>query len=216
MRRRIIAVLMAVMLLAVFAPATVFATSDSVYMTGYDQVIKKKNTVYCAGTGGIYRVILKNGKVKSKKRIVKNEYAFAPKSYQCAMRLKGNYLYFLSGGEGTGGSLCRVRSSGGKVKRLATNIPLSDQYFKYAIKGTKIYYYTYKLDEDYNIAGIARRMMSLNGKNKSKTSKKAVLKHKKRNVKGYSVRIKTSGSYYKDYLKTPKGSFYLGKAKQLG
>ena len=143
MRRRIIAMLMAVILLVVFAPATVFATSDSVSLTGYDQVIKKKNTIYCAGTGGIYKVILKNGKVKSKKRIVKNECTFAPESYQCAMRLKGKYLYFLSGGEGTGGSLCRIKLSGGKVKRLATNIPLSDQNFKYAIKGSKIYYYTF-------------------------------------------------------------------------
>lgn len=214
MRKRIVAALLAVMFLAVFAPMTAFASSGSVKMTGYDQVIKKGNTVYCAGVGGIYKVTLKNGKVKSKKHLWKNECTFVPESYECAMCLNGKYLYYLSGGEGTGGALYRVKTSGGEPQLLAS-VPSSDDKFVYAIKKSKIYYYKFNYDEDYNIIGTSGSVMNLNGKNKSNTSKKAVLKHKKSNTKGYSVKIKASGRYYKDYLKTPKGTFYLGKAENL-
>ena len=212
MRKKIIAVLIAVAFLAVFTPMTSFASSGSVKMTGYDQVIKKGNTVYCAGTKGIYKVILKNGKVKSKKRLITLENIFSPESYLSAMKLKGKYLYYLASSEGTGGAIERVKTTGGKSKLLAT-VPLWGDYFVYAIKGSKIYYYKIKYDNDYNVVGTPKSVMSVNGKNKSKTSKKAVLKHKKSNASGYSVKIKTSGGYYKDYLKTPKGTFYLGKTE---
>ena len=42
------------------------------------------------------------------------------------------YLYYLNSAGGTGGSLNRVKTSGGKIKHLAT-VPLSDDEFAYAV-----------------------------------------------------------------------------------
>lgn len=215
MKKRITAILLVGMLLLAVTPVTAHASSGAVKMTGYDQVIKNGNIAYCAGTGGIYKVILKKSKVKSIKRLVKNECTFAPESYQSAMRMKGKYLYFLNGGEGTGGCIERIKTTGGKSKRL-DSVPLFDKYYAYAIKGSKIYYFKHDVDFEADTIKTPKKVMNLNGKNKTKTSKKAVLKHKNSNAKGYSVVIQLDGNYYKDYLITPKGAFYLGEAECIG
>jgi len=214
LKHRALTLLLSVAVLLAFTPVTAFASSGTVKMTGYDQVIKKGNIAYCAGTGGIYKVTLKKDKVKKIKCIVKNGVTFAPESYQSAMRLKGNYLYYLQGGEGTGGSIQRIKTTGGKSKKL-DYVPLSDNYYSYAKKGSKIYYFKYDYDVETDTIKTPKRVMNLNGKNKAKTSKKAVLKKKNSNTKGYSVVIQLDGNYYKDYLITPKGAFYLGEAESL-
>lgn len=37
---------------------------------------------------------------------------------------------------------------------------------------------------------------------------------KKSNASGYSVSIRKKNGYYRDYLKTPKGTFCLGKIRK--
>lgn len=199
--KRIMMCLMVMAVALAFMPAGSFAASKTIKSTFYNQVIKDGNTAYCAGAGGIYKVRLKNGKVKSSK-LVHEDPATGPYSYVSSMKKKGNYIYFNSATEGTVDYLMRIKATGGKAKTLLTSN--TDAWVDaVAIKGKKIYY-------KYNGKN---RVMSLNGKDKKSTSVKAVQKARKSNAKGYRVIIKEKGSYAIDYLKTPKGTYKIGKVK---
>lgn len=203
--KKLAACVMAMAIAVSFMPASAFAASKTVSMTAYNQVYKTGSTYYCAGASGIYKVKVKNGKVKSKKRIVKNDWVGGPYSYYDGMKKKGKYLYYRVGSEGTWGTVNRVKLSGGKEKELA----ITGYHGDYAIKGKKIYFD--KMDDEENVM---KRVMKLNGTDKKKTSTKAKIKTKKSNTSGYSMKIKEKGEVVKDYLRTPKGTFYLGKCEK--
>lgn len=202
MRKKVIVCLTVLVVAVAMMPASAFAASKA-KMSTY-QVIKSGNTVYCAGEGdSIYKVKVKDGKVTGKKRILKGDFAMGDYSYVWGMKKKGGYLYYVMGSEGTWSELRRISTSGGKSKKLAEN-PGS-----FAIKKNKLYV---ELWDEMNDT-VKYRVMKLNGKNKKKTSVHPVTKKKETNAKGYSVKYKESGKYIKTYLKTPKGSFYLGKSR---
>ena len=187
------------------------AASGKVKMTTYNEVIKINNTVYCAGAKGIYKVKLKNGRIKSKKLLTR---ASTPMSggytYIYYMKKKGGYIYYIHATEGTFWTLFRVNEKTGKRQKIAD---FGEQhYFGYVIKGKKIYYDEPLYDEDYNVKTNVLSI-NLNGSSPKKSSVKPNMKSKSSNKKGYSVVIKDTGKYSKDYLKTPAGKFYLGKVK---
>ncbi|MBQ9059620.1 MAG: hypothetical protein IJ128_00575 [Firmicutes bacterium] len=204
MLKKLAACFMIMAIAIAFMPTSAFAASK-VKMTASDQVVINGSYAYCAGASGIYKVKLKKGKATSIKRLVRNDEVGGAYSYFDAMKKKGKYLYYREGGEGTMGSINRVNVSSGKQKCLA----MTGYHEDYAIKGKKIYYYKY----DEESGNPPKREMKLNGKSKKKSSKAAVLKTRVSNEKGYSVKIKKKGYYVKDYLKTPKGTYYLGKAE---
>ena len=185
--------------------STTLALSGSVKMKAYSEVVKNGDTVYCSGYGALYKVKLKNGKVKSKKKLVKIEYCLGS-IYN--MKRKGNYLYYTRDTEsGVDGEICRINVVNGKEKQLAV---IGVEELDYAIKGNKIYYYRYLADID---KGKVKYAMNLNGNNKKKTLIKPILISKRSNTKGYSVKTVEGANYCKDYLRTPKGTFYLGKER---
>lgn len=210
MKRRIITILIAFAVAVSFMPTFAHAASK-VKMTAYDQVVKSGNTVYCAGEGNtIYKVKLKNGRVKSKKRLVKGDWAMGDYSYIQKMKKRGNYLYYVVGTEGTMWYFYRVNVKSGKKKELAVNAT------HYVIKKKKIYaeFYNEEGDTPWEYA-LLYKTMKLNGKGKKKSSVEPVMKVKKSNAKGYSMVYKISGDYSKAYLKTPKGRFYLGRTRMF-
>lgn len=185
------------------------AAPKIVKSTAYDQVIKKGYTAYVAGASGIYKVKLVKGKLKSKKRIVKAKGTYWGSAYASSMYKRGKYLYYAVGSNGTPFSIYRVSLKTGKEKQLA-NIHDGD-YGNFVIKGNKIYYVEYNWDK----GAYQNRQMSLNGKSKKKSKYKAVQITKVSNKKGYKVITKQKGKYYRDYIQTPKGKFYLGKVKNF-
>ena len=201
-------------------------TSDEMYQNGatlyahwkplpaattvYDDVLKTGNTVYCAGASGIYKAKLKKGKMKSAKRIYRSySPMFGAYSYISAMSLNGSYLYFFEGSEGVLKSLCRVKTDGKGKKHLADTW---ESRYGYAISNNRIYYDEGPADEDYSEEVLV--CMKLNGSEQHSTDIIPKMTQKKTSAKGYSVKIKRAGKYYKDYLKTPKGTFLLGKCKR--
>ncbi|MBQ9015965.1 MAG: hypothetical protein IJ109_07550 [Firmicutes bacterium] len=202
MRKKFIVCLTALVVAVAMMPASAFAASKA-KMSTY-QVIKSGNTVYCAGEGdSIYKVRVKDGKVKDANKILKADFVMGDYSYVWGMKKKGGYLYYAMGSEGTWSVLYRISTSGGKPKMLAENPGC------FTIKKNKLYVELYDEDQDKT----RYRVMNLNGKNKKKTSVHPVNTMKESNAKGYSVKYKESGKYIKTYLKTPKGSFYLGKSR---
>lgn len=190
---------------------TAHAAGGTVSSTTYNEVIKSGNTVYCAGAKGIYKVKLKKGKVKSKKLIAKAANPLAGAyTYVGHMKKKGGYIYYLHSSEGTLFSLNRVNI---KSKKRQFLLSTNDQrYFGYVLKGKKIYIDYQDGSDDYNIRPNVISM-KLNGSGKKHSSVRPMMKTKTSNKKGYSVIIQQKGAYAKDYLKTPKGKFYLGKAR---
>ncbi|MBQ9014923.1 MAG: hypothetical protein IJ109_02280 [Firmicutes bacterium] len=205
MLKKLAACIMVMAIAVAFMPTSAFAGSKTVKMTASNKVVINGDYAYCAGASGIYKVKVKKGKATSIKRLVKNNEVFGAYSYYDAMKKKGKYLYYREGGEGTVGYINRVNVSSGKQKSLAMIGFQGD----YVIKGKKIYYYKYDEESD----NPPKREMKLNGKNKKKSSKKAVLKTRTSNEPGYTVKIREKGDYVRDYLETPKGTYYLGKAK---
>ena len=183
-------------------PMTASAASK-VKMKTYSDVVKSGNTVYCTSTLGIWKVkVTKSGKVKSKKWLLspKKGYSFDIRH----MKKKGHYLYYLAQFGGTS-RLYRTNLSTGKRKLVAYDV------VQYVIRKNKIYtvHFDIETEEYYN------RVMKLNGKSKKKSSVRPVDKLKKSNAKGYSViSRKADNDYEKVYLKTPKGKYYLGKARE--
>ena len=204
MLKKLAACIMVMAIAVAFMPTSAFAASKSAKMTAYNQVIVSGSHAYCAGAGGIYKVKLNNGEKENVQRLYDSEGAFGPYAAVEAMKKQDGYIYFRFASEGTCTDLARVKCTGGNVKYLA----LTGNSADYAIKGKRIYFYKYT-DND----KIVKRVMKFNGKNKKKTSVKPVLKEKKTNKSGYRIIIKKKGHYMRDYLKTPKGTFYLGKAE---
>ena len=155
MKRRIITIfLTAVMIITSAAPMS-FASSKTVKMTAYE-VLKSGNTVYCPAPGdGIYKVTVKNGKVKKVKWLIKSEFAMGDYSYIGGLKKKGNYLYYIAGSEGTYSSLCRVNLKTRKHKVVA------EYGTDYAFKKNRIYVAMFEAgdEEDY----VYYRSMKLDG-----------------------------------------------------
>ena len=204
MRKKIIACMIVLAVAVAFMPVMSFAASKTVKMTSYEQVIKSGNTAYCAGARGLYKVTLKKGKVKKVKILYSTGRTWFEGSQLSAMKKKGNYIYFVLV-SGIDCQLYRIKTSGKKRKLLATGY---DSFVDYAIKGKKIYYGCCTDDWDENYV---TRVMKLNGKSKKRTSVTPVLKIKNSNKSGYKMIYRTKGSYVQDFLKTPKGKFYLGR-----
>ena len=204
---KVIACLLALMVVVSFMPQPASAASKSVSSTTYDQVVKDGNTAYCAGAYAIYKVKLsKSGKVKKVTRIVKGGTVWDRDARMIGhMKKKGKYLYYLDYGEldGSVTYLKRVNTETKKKKKLV----FTDCDFNaYAIKDKKLYckYYDEKT---------VKKVMKLDGSSKKKTSKKIVMHTKKSSTKGYSMKYETRNGYIEAYLKTPKGKYYLGKTK---
>ena len=187
----------------------VYAGSGTISMTTYSQVIKSGKTVYCAGAKGIYKVKLKNGKVKSKKCIFKYGEVFSADSYVGNMALVGKSIYFSEFTNGSVAYIYKVGTDGKGRKNLATQ----EDYADFVISGDKIYYETAVWDDDYDDPLVYTEVITLDGKYVGRSDLKIAIDSKKSNAKGYKMIIKKKGKYVKDYLKTPKGKFYLGKAR---
>ena len=194
--------------------------AGKISMTAYNQVIKSGNTVYCIGSKGIYRVKLRKGRVISSKLLHKDLYPFEFASLH-HMKKKGKYLYYMQGHSGAFGpyqiveNIERVSIKSGKSKVLTR---VGDQrYFGYVIKGRRIYYdrAVFYGDSYYDENGVIHpnvKSMALNGKKKkSAHSVIPVLKTRKSNAKGYRMIIRGESGNSRDYLRTPKGTFLIGK-----
>ena len=203
MRKRIIACITVLAVALAFMPASAFAASK-VRMTCYDYVYKTGNTVYCAGSTGLYKVkVSKKGKAKSVKKLFDVRTVSKEQVIVYNMKKKGSYIYFLVETDVTGEgnpALWRVKTDGKNLKRLAG-------CFEYAIKGKKIYYVTLDPVTYANIY----HMMKLNGKSKKKAKRGVRIDPKRTNAKRYSVITSAGGGYAADYLKTPADKFFLGK-----
>ena len=204
MRRNVLVCIMVLAVAVAFMPVGAFAETQTARMTSYT-VCKDGNTVYCAGESGIYKVRFSKGKVKSKKRLVKS----AEYNHIYTLAKKGEYVYFQNWTKGTMSSIKRVKTSGGKAKTLVT----VNELYNFAISGKKIYYSYCDYDSNYNEVTHCM-VMNLNGKGKKSTTIQAESTQKTSNAKGYRVNTKKQGKYAKDYLKTPKGTVYLGKSKK--
>ena len=203
MKKRLVYLLILVVAVA-FIPTCVFAAGTKVKSNTYF-VIKSGKAVYCAANTGIYKVKLKkNGKPKSKKKLVKmsKKYAYAD------MIKKGNYLYFLKdAGADSKKVVCRIKTSGGTVQTLAK----MDGMGEYAIKDGKIYYIvSYETDSDGMVTKTNCKVMNLDGSSKEVTTIEPVQKHKFKNKKGYTIKTPYSNGKIKEILKTPKGKITLG------
>ncbi len=209
MRKRIVSIAVTLMMIMTLLPLQVFAT-DSVSMTTYNQVIKSGNTAYCSGAGGIYKVSLKNGRAVKVKRIYKGEVFGGAYRSATNMKKKGNNIYFLIWTETyPAAQIKKVNTKNAKTKALTGYV---DYIAGYAIKDKKIYF-SKEVDyiDDYTV--YKTKSMNLNGTSKKTVSVKVSMKSKKSNVSGYRTIVKKKGKYAVDYLKTPKGKFYLGKTK---
>ena len=179
-------------------------------MTTYDQVIKNGNTVYCAGAAGIYKAKVKGGKLKSKKLFYKTYGSFGAYSHISAMSLNRDSIYFIEGTEGTLSSIMRKNTDGTGKGTLLDSVHETSGY---AISDDTIYYDTVYYD-DYDEPHLINMRMALNGSSKQETSIGPAMTRVKTNENGYTRKIKVKGKYCKDYLVTPKGTFYLGKSKR--
>ena len=199
MKRKAIICLLVLFTAVAFMPAKTYAASKTVKSTAYS-VYKSGKYIYCTGKSGIYKVKVKKGKVVSRKQLVRLDgygsiYSFIK---------KGKYLYFQLYSTGTPSDLCRVRITGGKMQKL---VHFSEDG-AFAVKGKKIYYTGYNGNYKY-----VRKVMNLNGSGKKNTKVTPERSTVESNVLNYESVTKTSGKYYKDYLKTPAKSNYLGKVK---
>lgn len=192
-------IIMTAMILALI-PASAAAASGTVKMTVYDDVLKSGNTVYCAGRNGIYKVKLKKGKAVNVKRLVEKEDSYF---WIMGMKKKGNYIYYITGGSAPYGPVCRVNIKNGRIQRITKNLYEPD----YVIKKNKLYY-SKSYDDDGNRKTYAAK---LNGKSPKRTSVMISSISKRSNAKGYSLKTVSKGNKTIDYLKTPKGKYYLGE-----
>ena len=192
LKRRLALIIGMVMALSICTAAPAMAKTKT--MTAYGEVYKTGKIVYCASGIGVHKVNLKTGKVK--------KLASGYCSY--GMKKKGKYLYYQNCYP-INSDLCRVNISTGKKKTLAKQIDV------YAISNNKIYYTKWVNGN----STLAKRVMSLNGKNKKKTTVNAKQKYRVSNAKGYSVVSKCIRDHeFKFWLKTPSGKkYYLGKGE---
>lgn len=183
MKKRILAVLIMVTVLTTCFTCTSYGASSTKKMVTYN-IVKKKQIVYCAAKDGIYRVDLKNGSVKP---LVITAHYVPIDSDPLNMSVYREYVYYQTA-SGISSNLYRVRTTGGKAKKLA---PVEE----YAIKNGKIYY------EEHSAYSSKRvmKVMNLNGKKKHKTRCRIKMKYKKTNAKGYSMVTEFSGKVWEDY-----------------
>ena len=177
---------------------------STIKLPDLQSVYKSGNYVYCIVYGEPTAIYEINLKTKAKKAVL-NPIIGLPRN----VSKKGDYLYYMMGGNGLGGRLLyRKNLKTGKIKKLS-----KDWIEAYTLKGKKIYY-TYFTGGFGNKT--AARVMKLNGKGKKKTSvrqKRVVRFTNNKNYKIYSSPIYDDyGNYVKvnTYLKTPKGKIYLG------
>lgn len=190
-------VLMVAMTMFFVSAAAAFAASGTVKSTKF-KIQKSGKYIYCVGESGIYRLKVKKGVVVKKKKLVKVDTWYSVYGF----KKHGKYVYYMQYTAGTDADLYRVKITGGKAQRLARFSEAGD----FAIKGKKIYYDGY--DKNYNYV---RKVMNLNGKGKKNTKIIPKSISKDSNVKGFKIVSKHGSKWYKDYLKTPKKSNYLGK-----
>lgn len=233
MRKKSILIITVLVLTITLLPAGAFAdsalkksNSRAISMTVYDDVIKSGNTLYCNTAAGIYKVKVRNGKVRSKKLLV--EGPGIEDSY-INMKLKGKYLYFIVRDVENREKLWRVKTSTGRVQVLTKWIYGEDMdppgSLAYVIKGQKIYY-RWNAPWDAKAPYKSNVVMKLNGKGKKKSGRMIYMADKKSNTRKYSVRtklVRTKLDYNprttftvtaKCYLKTPKKTYYLGKISE--
>ena len=205
---RVLVCLLALMVVVSFMPQPADAASKKVSSTTYDRVIKSGNTAYCAGAYHIYKVKLtKSGKVKKVTRIVKGGPVWGKSARMIKyMTLKGKYLYYADYGVSDGSCIKLIRVNT-KTKKKQDLVFTDSMFYGYAIKGDKLYC---KYDEE---GKAVTKVMKLNGKSKKKTSKKVSMKHWNSNNKRYSIKFTSRGGYLRASLKTPKGTYFLGKNK---
>lgn len=206
MKKKVITLLTALAVAVTFIPVSALTAqpafaASKLNRTVYDQVVKKGSYIYCAGEGSaIYKVKVKDDKVVSKKKIVKSKETYGAWSYISGMSKYGKYIYYFQYTEGTKRWFKRVKISTGKVNKL----PSMSQY---AFKKKMMYTMDWKGDKKVYLK------MTPSGKNPKKTKVHASNTFRDTNVKGYSVRYKEKKGYARTYLKTPAGTFYLGKSK---
>ena len=202
-----IVLIAAVLLVFVFASASVsFAASGTKRMTAYS-CVKSGSTVYCSGLRRIYRVDLNTGSVGRMKK---------PDNYAGVLRLKSGYLYCTGNGQsGDSGIIFRIDLKTGRYDVLARKTRLKNGRNGFVISGSKIYYSTVSFKS--GSAEYTNRVMKLSGKSKKTTSRKIKMTSKASNKRGYKV-WRSEGYYVGDdyfprfdyYLKTPSGSIFLG------
>ena len=203
MKKKTLIILLAFIMVIAFMPTTAFAGTKTVKMNAWQTVYKTGKTVYVAGFSGLYKVTVKKGAAKKVKKLQKPQ----TQTFVTDMAKKGNYLYFLNCDMAKGTTkICRVKTSGGKVKVLAT----VREFASYAIKGSKVYYSYWTVDAKGNDVFRAK-VMKLNGKKKKNTKTIVFTNSKESNTKAYVFESVEAGNYLYDYLKTPKG-----KKKCLG
>lgn len=211
----------AIALITAFITAIAFMPSPAYAQTAKQtkmyEVYKVKNTVYCCGDTGLYKLKVKSGKVVSKTRLVKAD-QYSP-IFQ--LHKKGKYIYYLAGTSGTTSYICRVKI---KTKKRQTLANLGDYGNGFSIDGKWIYYaksnpkfdesefdYDYLSEEELIAQSQIKMRMRLNGNDKQRTGVSCDPKYKRSNKDGYKVVRRYKEDCCKEYLKTPKGKFYLGK-----
>ena len=194
-------------LIAMLIPMTASAAGKTKKMTTYWRVLKEGNTVFCNNGYGIYKVNLKNNKVR--KLHTKRIRSAGDEALE-SMKKKGKYLYYVYSNETTG-ALYRINLKTGKNEALTSH--KYDGFEGYAISGNKIYYKIYHWSDE----STRYKVMKLNGRSKKYTKVKVSCKWKKNNkaAKGYNLIISqyyNYGYHYKSWLKLPNGNkIYLGK-----
>lgn len=175
----------------------------------YDDVIVSGNYAYCNFEGGITRVDLNTNTTET----LTDGWGIYDRIH--SMKLKDNYLYFITGNTDAWFHLYRVKLSNNKLSRLAK---WTDTYM---IKGN-IIYYTY-IREAMDTGKTYNRKMKLDGSSKKKTNTVAVMDSKESNESGYSVTRKDyyvgeqyswdDDNYTESWLITPDGkTINIGKA----
>ena len=206
MRRRFLtAMITAVLIIAMCAPASLAAT-DTAKMETYD-ILKVGKTVYVPSAGwGIYKVTVKNGKVKKVKWLVKSKDGDPDGTYIGSMKKKGKYLYYIMYTEGTSSYLHRVKISSRKREQI-TKMNISD----YAFINDNLYITAWRYDTKEDDYLPMYRTVNLKDKSTQNANIKAEIVNHTSNAKGYSASYKVKGKYVYTYLRTPKGRFKLGK-----
>lgn len=194
-------------MIALCTPMSLAASGKTKKMTAY-RCLKSKDTVYCCARWHLYKVNLNNEKVIK----LKTPKYLAPH----ALKLKGHYLYCSTSGHSyDSSSIIRIDLNTNKYKTLAKAKGETYADNNFVIKGSKIYYSTFKIKKNGNLKYF-KKSMKLNGKSKKASKYKAKMKVKETNNDDYW--IWSDDSYDSDhpfkpidyYLHTPGGDIYIG------
>ena len=227
MKKRILSILLIFVFAVSVMPLSFAEATDTIGRTTYTQVIKSGKTAYCSGRAGLYKITLKNGRPKKIKKLVKFDGIEGAND----MIKNGKYIYYLVIGTAAGGFVYRVNVTTGKRKRLTDFLDEGE----YTVVKNKLYYthtvWTEYGDDDYDeyyddyddeyydeyeddgYEYTEAIKANLDGSSPAVVDIKINNKFKKSTTKGYRIYSKRKGRYVYDYLKTPKGKYYIGKAK---